>query len=209
MPDVSDAGSDPPHGADSNDPDLCPPSVSQLQQQNHCAGGKSSHSAAEPAMPGGVSKSPSSPGPSSSTSSSSPGTCEGSEPESQLSQSGKRGRRAGGGRHFKSRQQAISDLLPRVIKYISRRCPEIVETEAQKTHIGGIRSALAKIEQKVPRAVFWGPSKLYSSSYTLERALANIYWERIVEGVKERQEKDMVNKKKQSRQSRKRKKHEP
>ena len=94
-------------------------------------------------------------------------------------------RTGGGGRHFKNRKEAIERILPRVVKYIQRRYVDVIESDIESEKLEAIRSALSKIEEVLPRKVFWnGPT--YATKYTASTAIVSIYWDRVVEGVRER-----------------------
>lgn len=72
-----------------------------------------------------------------------------------------------------------------MIKYLPRRYINIVDSENDKDKMDAVRSALMKIESALPRKVFWDKG-LYATRYTATKAIVSIYWDQVVQGVRER-----------------------
>ncbi|CAL1158475.1 unnamed protein product, partial [Cladocopium goreaui] len=96
-------------------------------------------------------------------------------------------------KHTGGNQDPSQGILPSVAKYMSRRV-NIDEVAAEdRLKLQSIRSALLKIEEVRPAKVIWGETDMpYKSHYNAERAIANLYWDQLVEMVNKRKEIDLA-----------------
>ena len=92
--------------------------------------------------------------------------------------------RAAAGSHGPTRRDAIALVLPKVIKYIRKRNAFDVGAADDATKILMTREALKEISKRKLKYKIWGlRRKPYKTRYNVEKAIVNLYWADIVEGV--------------------------
>ena len=92
--------------------------------------------------------------------------------------------RAATGSHGPTRRDAIALVLPKVIKFIRKRRAFDVGAADDTTKLLLTREALKKISKKKLKYKIWGlRRKPYKARYNVEKAIVNLYWADVVEGV--------------------------
>ena len=98
--------------------------------------------------------------------------------------------RGGVGRHGKNRREAIAMLLPKVGKYLRQHHRAAAVSAADDmAKVLLVREAVLHYANRKRKYIVWGEgeSKAYRSRYSTERAIVNLYWERLLDVVLKRQ----------------------